>query len=239
MLRVTLLVCAFLCACAFNAITQLDQSNMVMNYAMNISSTPGTSFVQVFRASVTGILTFFAIGFVGPINGTALVTIYENLPQSHPQLPSSILFRNVTRVFCATTGNCFVPFQINAPSIAEDIYTFEMEPVEGFPDPYYVMVGIPGSYGGNGSTTHPGQQRVTKTLGVAAIKQGMHNMSFYNMDLVFLTHVCPVETCPYNYTGLAVTTDPTSTSEVVGDYTIAALPPHVMPYAIPWGSVLM
>ncbi len=123
--------------------TQLpDQSDYNYNAGMSARTLPGYSFWQSFTAGMSGTLSQVDLGFFNFINGTAQLSIYQGTGTT-----GLLLYNQIVNVYCAS-GNCLLPFPVNAHVIAGARYSINFIPLAGIPDPYGVQVELPGTLSG-------------------------------------------------------------------------------------------
>lgn len=144
----------------------LDQSQLVYTGGMSARTLNGYSEWQSFKAGLNGTLTEIKIGFFNYINGAIALKVFAGTGTG-----GNLLYSKNVNMQCAA-GNCLLGFPVSVPSIAGNVYTFQVIPGAGMPDPYGVQVQMSGTYaGGHMGLVDP---------------SGTYHLNF---DMVFQTYV--------------------------------------------------
>ena len=118
----------------------LDQSQLLYQGAHSARNLPGFTTWQSFTAGITGTLSQIDNGFASTMSGTATLKIYDGTGVEGNLLYSSAVTISGTGVFWQT-------FTISSPVavVAEQVYTFELIPIQGggLPDPFAIQIGGP------------------------------------------------------------------------------------------------
>lgn len=117
-----------------------DQSQLYYNAGMSARTLQGYNIWQSFTAGLSGTLTKIEMGFFTSINGEGILNIY-----SGEGISGTLLQTQKVAVSCGG-GNCLLPFSVDVPVSAGNLYSFQFIPGKNMPDPYGIQLADPGRY---------------------------------------------------------------------------------------------
>lgn len=156
----------------------LDQSQLNYNAGTSARTLAGYSHWQSFTAGQTGTMSRLELGFFNAINGYGTLKLFAGTGTG-----GTLLQTQTIHVVCAS-GNCLLPFNVSAPVVAGQVYSFQFIPGAGMPDPYGVQVQLPGTYAG-------GEMFLVDPSGTTAT----------GFDMVFQTYVQSTDSISYQWSG--------------------------------------
>lgn len=124
----------------FTPAQTLDQSQLTSNAGMSARTLQGYSYYQSITPALTGTLSRVELGFFNFINGVGTLKIYNGNNNT-----GTLLQTIPVNVFCAS-GDCMVPFETSVAVTANQPITIHFTPRAGMPDPYGVLIKMPGNY---------------------------------------------------------------------------------------------
>ncbi|MFN8275829.1 MAG: T9SS type A sorting domain-containing protein [Flavobacteriaceae bacterium] len=118
----------------------LDQSQLLSNAGMSARTLNGYSYYQSITPAYTGTLSKVELGFFNYINGAGTLRIYEGNNNL-----GTLLQTISSAVFCGS-GDCMAPFETSVAVTSGQPITLHFTPGAGMPDPYGVLIKMPGNY---------------------------------------------------------------------------------------------